>query len=39
MKRYEKPVFRRVSGLDFVLSIINQGVVFCRQCSGCHGCR
>jgi hypothetical protein len=38
-KRYEKPVFHRVSGLAFVLAIINRGAVFCRQCSGCHGCR
>jgi hypothetical protein len=39
-KPYQKPMFRRVSGLGFVLTYINTGwKALCRQCSGCHGCR
>lgn len=42
MRRYEKPLFRRAYGIDFVLVVIeragphNHG---CRQCASCHGCR
>ncbi len=40
MRSYQKPVFRRVKGLDFVLSAIKTGWrTVCRQCSSCHGCR
>ena len=40
MKPYEKPMFRRATGLSFVLAMIRTGwSQMCRQCSGCHGCR
>jgi hypothetical protein len=40
MKKYQKPVFRKVSGLAFVLAMIKTGwQTTCRQCSHCHGCR
>ena len=40
MKQYQKPLFRRVTGLDFVLAAIRAGWrTVCRQCSSCHGCR
>ncbi len=40
MRSYEKPRFRRVIGIDFVLAKIRAGWrVVCRQCSSCHGCR
>lgn len=39
-RQYEKPVLRRATGIDFVLSIISERWQrLCRQCSSCHGCR
>lgn len=41
MPKYEKPVFKRVKGVDFVLKALRAkgDKIACRQCSGCHGCR
>jgi hypothetical protein len=41
MKQYQKPMFKRVKGLGFVLSTVRSSLhkLVCRQCSGCHGCR
>jgi hypothetical protein len=40
MGRYKRPIFRKVTGIDFVLGLIRtQWRLTCRQCSGCHGCR
>ncbi len=40
MKKYRKPVFKRVKGLDFVFQPVHEGWnTVCHQCSGCHGCR
>lgn len=39
MKKYQKPIFKRVKGLRFILEKIRSSVLFCRQCSNCHGCR
>jgi len=40
MRKYEKPLFRRAKGLDFVLDALRTGwQTLCRQCSSCHGCR
>jgi hypothetical protein len=40
MRHYEKPVMRRVVGIDFVMAAIQKGwTTMCRQCSSCHGCR
>lgn len=41
MRIYEKPLFKRVTGIDFVLRSIRVAwhKVACRQCSSCHGCR
>jgi len=40
VKVYQKPLFRRVIGIDFVMKMIaGRFGVSCRQCSNCHGCR
>ncbi len=40
MRKYQKPVFKRKKGLDFVFRPVREGwKTVCRQCSGCHGCR
>jgi len=40
MRQYQKPVFRKVQGLGFILAHIKQKwAQACRQCSSCHGCR
>jgi hypothetical protein len=40
VRAYRKPLFRKASGVDFVLKEINSlHGVSCRQCSSCHGCR
>lgn len=40
MKKYQKPLFHKVTGLDFVLAKIRVGwIAVCRQCCSCHGCR
>lgn len=39
--KYEKPLFEKQESMDFPMEIIekfNNGR-FCKQCSGCHGCR
>jgi len=39
MNKYEKPVLRKVQGLDALKLITTRFVRACRQCSSCHGCR
>ncbi len=40
VKKYSKPKFRRVTGIEFVIRLIHspRQSVYC-QCSSCHGCR
>lgn len=39
-KRYEKPVFVKVSKMVFPIEIVSEGrKIVCKQCSSCHGCR
>lgn len=39
MKTYQKPLFRKARGIDFVLVALKSWATACRQCSSCHGCR
>jgi hypothetical protein len=40
-KKYEKPVIKKEEKMIFPLSIIQAktGLVVCKQCSSCHGCK
>lgn len=41
MKKYQKPLVKRVKGFDFTPKTRDEAgaKVVCRQCSSCHGCR
>lgn len=41
MKKYEKPVIKKETKMNFPEVILRKGkdTIVCRQCSSCHGCR